>query len=234
MVSVQNRTDLVKLLPRNALIAEIGVARGLFSKSILSYSHPKQLNLIDAWLFTDSAFDPDKKHPARDSQEKQNENYQFVLKTFYPQIQSGQVTVQKGLSVDMLNKYPNGYFDWVYIDANHRYEFVKQDLELCRLKVKKKGLICGHDYIGGNFVLGVKYGVIQAVDEFCLMYGWKIVCMADEICEDGNYKSYVLASRDKSYLYEIYFGIKAIKIKVMSVLSRIKKLLFTKRIYNAK
>jgi len=36
--------------------------------------------------------------------------------------------------------------DFVYIDANHAYEYVKQDLELWQPKVKPGGYVMGHDW----------------------------------------------------------------------------------------
>jgi predicted O-methyltransferase YrrM len=36
--------------------------------------------------------------------------------------------------------------DVVYIDGDHRYEFVKKDIELWLPKIKRNGIICGHDY----------------------------------------------------------------------------------------
>lgn len=59
---------------------------------------------------------------------------------------------------------------------------MKKDLELCRLKVKKSGLICGHDYCEGNPITRVKYSVIQAVSEFCKKYDWKIICFKRNLC----------------------------------------------------
>ena len=38
------------------------------------------------------------------------------------------------------------YFDWIYIDGNHTYEYVKQDLEGYRPKVKPGGYMAGDDY----------------------------------------------------------------------------------------
>ena len=48
--------------------------------------------------------------------------------------------------------------DFVYIDANHAYESVAEDIFLYYPKVKKGGLLSGHDY---DFE-----GVKKAVDEF--------------------------------------------------------------------
>ena len=50
-------------------------------------------------------------------------------------------------------------FDLVYIDGNHQYEFVKQDILNYKNLVKPGGYIAGHDYVE-HFP-----GVIQAVEE---------------------------------------------------------------------
>ncbi len=52
--------------------------------------------------------------------------------------------------------YEDNSLDFVFIDANHNYEFVKKDIEAWLPKIKKGGYIGGHDYGGG---------VKQAVDE---------------------------------------------------------------------
>jgi predicted O-methyltransferase YrrM len=50
--------------------------------------------------------------------------------------------------------------DFVYIDGNHDYEFVKRDIELYYPKLKKGGVIGGHDF------LTMHLGVCKAVIEF--------------------------------------------------------------------
>jgi len=47
--------------------------------------------------------------------------------------------------------------DFIYIDGNHQYNYVKKDIELARQFVRKGGVISGHDYVLG--------GVRRAVDE---------------------------------------------------------------------
>ena len=47
-------------------------------------------------------------------------------------------------SKDAINKIKEKV-DYVYIDANHEYIYVKQDMELYFWNLKKKGLLAGHD-----------------------------------------------------------------------------------------
>lgn len=51
-------------------------------------------------------------------------------------------------------------FDFVYLDGNHNYEFVRKDIDLWWPKVKIGGYFGGHDY--SNLACG---GVKKAVDE---------------------------------------------------------------------
>ena len=89
--------------------------------------------------------------------------YSSVLKRFSQEIEAEQIRVHRGYSTDILQEFPDYYFDWVYIDGNHLYEFVKKDLELSMHKVKVGGFITGDDYVEGGWWKG---GVKKAVDEF--------------------------------------------------------------------
>ena len=60
--------------------------------------------------------------------------------------------------------FKDNYFDFVYIDGDHSYEFVKKDLEGFLPKIKKGGYLTVDDYAFWKIVLG--YGVKKAVDEF--------------------------------------------------------------------
>jgi Methyltransferase domain len=53
--------------------------------------------------------------------------------------------------------------DFVWIDGNHRYEWVKSDMELYWPKLKEGGILCGHDYCNVPPTCEVK----KAVDQFC-------------------------------------------------------------------
>jgi hypothetical protein len=49
-------------------------------------------------------------------------------------------------SQHIVDMFADGFFDCLYVDGLHTYDQVKLDLQLFRLKVRKGGLICGHDY----------------------------------------------------------------------------------------
>lgn len=55
--------------------------------------------------------------------------------------------------------YLSGQFDLIFIDADHRYEAVRNDILAYRPFVRPGGLLCGHDYHNDC------RGVVQAVDE---------------------------------------------------------------------
>jgi len=201
MLRLRNRQELARWLPRQGMVVEIGVERGDFSEDIIRFSSPEKLHLVDPWTYQDASMYPENVNPIRNSQEKQDLNYEFVLRRFAPLIERERVVIHRGYSADALKAFPDKSLDWVYIDGNHSYPFVKEDLELCRLKIKPNGFICGDDYIQGNPVVGTTYGVIQAVDEFCAQFGWKMICQADHCWEGMNFKNFVLAPKTSKSVF---------------------------------
>ena len=53
--------------------------------------------------------------------------------------------------------------DFVFIDAQHTYRGVRDDIELWSKKIRPGGVLCGHDY---DFTRPRFADVIRAVDEF--------------------------------------------------------------------
>lgn len=68
-------------------------------------------------------------------------------------------------SADALNMFENESIDFIYIDGNHQYNFVKQDIENYFSKIKPGGIIAGHDYDIYQSTPHVR-GVKIAVDKF--------------------------------------------------------------------
>ena len=63
-------------------------------------------------------------------------------------------------SVEAGKLFSDNYFDLVYIDADHTYDSVTEDIGVWLPKIKEGGVICGHDYSGGW------QPVVDAVDDF--------------------------------------------------------------------
>jgi hypothetical protein len=154
-----NRIELLKHLPPGGTAAELGVDRGDFSELILETNSPRKLHLIDCWDST------------RYNKDLQNS----VENKFAHYIEKDKVKIHIGLSTSVHDKFPDKYFDWIYIDTDHSYETTKMELELYKNKMKDTGIIAGHDFIVGNWSGMVKYGVIEAVFEFCVKNNWELI-----------------------------------------------------------
>ena len=74
--------------------------------------------------------------------------------------------------------FRDGYFDWIYIDAQHDYEGVKRDIGVARRKVKDAGLLVFNDYIVWSYVEMAPYGVVAAVNELCREDRWELIYLA--------------------------------------------------------
>ena len=173
------RRQLVTALPSRAVVAEIGVQRGNFSKKILRKAKPRRLHLIDCWEeHHDGLGYPHDGRPV--SQTNHDDNYAFVEERFAAGIAAGRVQLHRGYSVPLLKAFPDSYFDWIYIDANHTYEAVSSELAAALTKIKPGGVIAGHDYIDTLYWKKRNFGVVEAVDEFCGRHGWEIIAETSE------------------------------------------------------
>ncbi len=115
--------------------AEIGVEQGRYSKRLCSRVRDLQLLCVDAW----AAYDGYREHV---SQEKLDGFFQLTASRLAP----FDCDIRRGTSVDVARTVPDGSLDAVYIDANHRLEFVIADLAAWVPKVRPGGIIAGHDY----------------------------------------------------------------------------------------
>ncbi len=71
-------------------------------------------------------------------------------------------------SQDAVHLYDDASLDFVFIDASHEYEDVKNDIKAWIKKVKPGGILAGHDYYLGdqNYFPGVKQAVDECLDNF--------------------------------------------------------------------
>lgn len=169
--ALPDRMALLHMLPRHGVVAEIGVNQGDFSRQILDITQPDKLVLIDIWS----------------SRRYHGGLFDIVRDRFASELSSGRVEIIRALSVDGIAQCPDCSFDWVYLDTDHTYSTTRRELELLRPKMKPGGIIAGHDYIVGNWNEGHRYGVIEAVREFCLAYNWEMCWLTHELNDHPSF-----------------------------------------------
>ncbi len=168
---VANRVELLKRLPKQGIVAELGVDEGEFSNFIVEYCKPEKLHLIDTWS----------------SRRYNDRKFSKVTSKFYGKIENGRVQIHRKLSTEASFEFNDYYFDWIYIDTDHRYRTTLDELYAFSKKVKKGGFIAGHDYVMGNWTKSIKYGVVEAVAEFCVKENWRIKYLTADYTENQSF-----------------------------------------------
>ncbi|MCS7092135.1 MAG: class I SAM-dependent methyltransferase [Patescibacteria group bacterium] len=114
--------------------AEIGVYKGEFSKKFCEAG------------FTFFAIDPwrvykDYNHPR--GQKRLDFQYEHTkrLLSRYPNC-----TIIRKTSMEAVCDFEDESLDFVYIDANHGFRYIAEDIYEWSKKVKKGGIVSGHDY----------------------------------------------------------------------------------------
>lgn len=169
--------DLLPLLPKGGIGAEIGVLKGEFSTLLLRACAPARLHLIDPWLEQtgDYKFDI-----SNTPQVQQDSLYHHVSMVFAGEIASQRVVLHREYSDQAADRFPANYFDWIYVDGNHTYEAVQSDLRKFAPKMKDTGFILGDDFINSSFYTKMKFGVVEAVQDFVRSEGYEFVLLTQD------------------------------------------------------
>jgi hypothetical protein len=177
LTQLKTRNDLPKLLTELGYTGwgvEVGVWRGDFSARILTGWNGSMYG-VDSWCVHPQGY----RDLRNQDQQAQEEHYQQTLKTMFPF--GNRYQVMRMSSVVAAEKTWDGSLDWIYLDANHHYDFVKADLEAWYPKIHVGGLLSGHDYLNGD-ACNTDFGVKQAVEEFVekLSYKPQIYVIAED------------------------------------------------------
>ena len=141
-VKGMHRGDVSKLISLMGLRkgAEIGVAAGEHAEYMLQHIEGCELLCVDHW---GTSWSKKLEGPAR----KRLAPYNAII--------IKKTSIQASLDV------PDGSLDFVYIDAAHDYDNVMLDLILWSRKVKRGGIVSGHDYDRSH-----RTGVVPAVNDY--------------------------------------------------------------------
>lgn len=138
------RRPMIRFISQNydgSLVGvEIGTYEGENAYNMLKHLSIKHLYCVDPYLqydeYDDSFFEPS----------AIGENVVFAFETAQKHLSrfADKVTFIKEMSEGAVDKI-SMMVDFVYIDGNHSYSYVKQDIEQYFPKVKVGGVIGGHD-----------------------------------------------------------------------------------------
>lgn len=162
----------------NPKILEIGVFKGEFLDYIVKNCNNGFIEGVDLFEGTTCSGDVD----GNNVEYHNIKNIYLELLDKYKDTLN--VKLYKSNSNDFLQNIDDNIYDIIYIDGDHSYEGVKQDLINSYKKIKNNGYIMGHDYEmnmkkAKNFY---DFGVKKAVDEFCIDYNLSILAKALDGC----------------------------------------------------
>jgi hypothetical protein len=171
----QELAHLANSLNLTGRAAELGVWRGEFAEPNLKTWKGQLYVLVDLWTRSDCVNGNQSMcvygFNATDGGRAERDFDKMITKLrmqrLGPKHQNRYQLLQNS-TLEAAKQFPDGHFDWIYLDATHTYDAARKDLEAWYPKVRLGGLISGHDYqfqhqsIGDGYVFGVK----DAVDEF--------------------------------------------------------------------
>jgi len=144
--------------------AEIGVADGRYSHYLCTNIDDIELLCVDPW---------EKYHgnPRGGPQTQHDGNYEKAQERLAPY----NATLVKAFSMDAVRDVPLESLDWIYVDANHSFDWVMQDIIEWAKRVKRGGIVAGHDYYSFRWA-----GVCEAVNAYTRAHNVKEWFVTDE------------------------------------------------------
>lgn len=117
--------------------AEIGVADGRYSEILCQKIKGLELLAVDPFY-----------RPG---------HYERAIERLKP----FKVTIKREISMKAVLEVPDKSLDFVFIDGNHKFDYVMEDIIGWSRKVRRGGIVSGHDYYQFH-----SSGVIQAVNAY--------------------------------------------------------------------
>jgi len=122
--------------------AEIGVFKGDTFFYLLDTCPNLHMVGVDAWT----------SYPGKERQRGGHNYREFDMERIFMDVFNrisdyrGRASICRGLSIGVESNYANNYFDFIFIDGDHTFEGVADDIFAWTPKVKPDGWIIGHDY----------------------------------------------------------------------------------------
>lgn len=157
-----HRNDLAQLFAELGFKrgAEIGVAEGNYSEILMKANPECELLLVDPWhAYSDN---PQNKTP-----DKHKYAYEETLRKIAP-YRGASTAMKTSMEAvrEIAEKLPDHLLDFCYIDGNHLFDYVMQDLIEWSKRVRSGGIVSGDDYYALDQKRWVGGGVVEAVQAY--------------------------------------------------------------------
>lgn len=126
--------------------AEIGVRKGMFSKWLALKVKGLKLYCVDPYVSYEEYWE------YRDQKELDS-----ICEQAHQRLRKLNCEFVKKFSMDAVKDFEDNSLDFVYIDANHAFEYVVNDIAEWSKKVRPGGVVSGHDY--SDYMFEVKVAV---------------------------------------------------------------------------
>ncbi len=154
--------------------AEIGVYKAETSKALLKAFPKLYLNLIDPWKeWEEGASYRKHRRTGRLTQEQWDEVYNIALNNVFIYIMK-RCRIYRMTSEEAAPTIKDNSLDFCFLDGDHGYKNVKQDIDLWKPKIRKGGLFVFHDF-GGSYH-GVRKAVLEVFEEDDLILRRDRIC----------------------------------------------------------
>jgi hypothetical protein len=121
--------------------AELGVLHGSYARDTLQrWPSAVEYVLVDLWAPQENYMDL-----ANAAQDVQDKRMNEALANTEPWKEK--IRICRNFTTVCATRYPDEFFDTLYIDARHDRLGVLEDLAAWWPKVKNDGLVCGHDFV---------------------------------------------------------------------------------------
>uniref|UniRef100_A0A6C0E135 Methyltransferase n=1 Tax=viral metagenome TaxID=1070528 RepID=A0A6C0E135_9ZZZZ len=167
-------TDVVKLNGQKEIkYLEIGAFQGANALTFWKLycentSGKSEIHLVDPWISYNDY---------NEYANEQSSNYKNLLSNISraPEACISSFYIHRGFSYDKLLNFNNDYFDIIYIDGNHKPEYVIEDAVLSFRKLKRHGYMIFDDYGWEEVHVGV--------DAFLTAYKDKVKILGCQNCQ---------------------------------------------------
>jgi predicted O-methyltransferase YrrM len=164
-------------------VLEVGCAYGFHTKQVLSNTGIESYTMVDPYVpYSSNIFSDSVQNVFRDEKETISNFDQFVNIVMEELSEyKEKITHIRKPSIEATKDVEDESFDAIFIDGDHSYQAVKEDLSVWWPKLRVGGTLCGDDYWMSD--------VARAVHEFASVHGLEVKFKTRE---DNDYKIFYI------------------------------------------